>query len=112
MAFQAGYPVSADGSVLDPNTAQKVNTLPIISSPNRRVGTLLDFQSVVFLSWDPKLAQVINVVTGKFAGSFPLLQTDGGLSIVVKAGKHRIAYFTFGYINDPQVIIATDPLIP
>ncbi len=107
LVTQDNYPISTDGNVINPANGQLAFVLPVIptSDDNRIMAPLPDGKSVFCITWDPKTAQVINVATNKSTSTFSLPQTDGGCQKVIWAGPDRIAYFTFGYINDRQVVI-------
>jgi hypothetical protein len=109
---QFGYPIDGNGVMLDPNTALKIAVLPFVTSSNRELTAVPDGKSIVALSWSPNHAQVLNIVTRSSVGSFDLAPTDGGLGRLVYAGPHRIAYYNFGAISDPVVVIAKNPIIP
>jgi WD40 repeat protein len=112
LTYVDGYPVDGTGAVLNPDNGTLFTTLPFVSSGNRQLCGIPNTPDVLSVSWGPDAAQVTDVAAQTSLGTFNLPNTDGGLGPVIYLGHHRMAYFTFGYISDYQIVIVVNPLIP
>lgn len=112
VAYQDGFPIGEDGTIISPTTGNIIGTLPVIPSSNRIVGSTGGSTDVAFITWEPKVCQIMNVATQTEVGHFNIPETDGGDLEPVYAGPHRLAYYTFGFISDYQVVIVNDSYIP
>jgi hypothetical protein len=107
-----GFPVDGVGNVLNPSTAQLLYKVHFLEEPNIQLVGVPHTGIAVAIQWSPDMAIVSNVMGRTTLGTFPLPDTDGGLGTPIYAGPHRIAYPTFGFISDYQIVIVTDSLIP